>query len=371
MMYFEGVRIRLCRTSHYHRLPHSTLGQNQTYQSVPSQMSAGRNSSHLLHNVKQSISISTFSSSFPRPHHEECRVSVLLDDGQGWERRVEAERIVKRDSNEPDFQFLVPNYHRNCDGAREISVQFETRLSQDQTVLSDPLSILFYFDRHQKRKMSRSIDYREYSTEDDDDSNVENRDVNVGYKRRKSFSKRRQSKKSRTSGQQSGSCSKESQGLDVLELSGDKTVTMLDVFNMIRYLGLDLSELTPAWCRQSYVEEDFEDFESIIASMYSFDDDDIAEMLYCSSISDTEQRAKRMGTILSENQMERIIADLLSGKSKFDELNLPSGSSIQNGSLSQQEQDQLFLIEDTFKSMALDLPFTAQLDMDLEITHQL
>ena len=78
-----------------------------------------------------------------------------------------------------------------------------------------------------------------------------------------------------------------------------------------------------------------------------------------------------MGTILSENQMERIIADLLSGKSKFDELNLPSGSSIQNGSLSQQEQDQLFLIEDTFKSMALDLPFTAQLDMDLEITHQL
>ena len=284
---------------------------------------------------------------------------------------MEAERIVKRDSNQPDFQFLVPNYHRNCDGAREISVQFETRLTQDRTVLSDPLSILFYFDRHQKRKMSRSIDYREYSTEDDDDSNVENRDVNVGYKRRKSFSKRRQSKKSRTSGQQSGSCSKESQGLDVLELSGDKTVTMLDVFNMIRYLGLDLSELTPAWCRQSYVEEDFEDFESIIASMYSFDDDDIAEMLYCSSISDTEQRAKRMGTILSENQMERIIADLLSGKSKFDELNLPSGSSIQNGSLSQQEQDQLFLIEDTFKSMALDLPFTAQLDMDLEITHQL
>ena len=111
------------------------------------------------------------------------------------------------------------------------------------------------------------------------------------------------------------------------------------------------------------------DFESILSSMYSFDED-ITDLLNWSSISG-QHKAKRMATILSDNQMERIIDDLNSGKSKLDELNLPSASSIQDENLPQQEQDELFLIEDTFKSMALDLPLNSELDMDLEITHPL
>ena len=67
--------------------------------------------------------------------------------------------------------------------------------------------------------------------------------------------------------------------------------------------------------------------------------------------------------------MERIIADLISGKNKLDELNIPSASSIPAGNISQQDQDELILIEDTFKSMALDLPLHPE--FDLEIKQQL
>ena len=124
---------------------------------------------------------------------------------------------------------------------------------------------------------------------------------------------------------------------------------MLDVLRMITHLHLPLE-----------VEKDFE---SILSSMYSFDED-ITDLLNWSSISG-QHKAKRMATILSDNQMERIIDDLNSGKSKLDELNLPSASSIQDENLPQQEQDELFLIEDTFKSMALDLPLNPEFDLDL------
>ena len=33
-----------------------------------------------------------------------------MDDGEDWKRTVEAEKIVKQDSNEPDFRFKVPKY---------------------------------------------------------------------------------------------------------------------------------------------------------------------------------------------------------------------------------------------------------------------
>ena len=273
---------------------------------------------------------------------------------------MEAEKIVKQDPNEPDFRFRVPQYDRSCRGDREISLQFEIQLKTGVAVLSSPLVIHFYFTRQQKRKMCRCVDYREYSTEEEDDSNSENRDTNVGFKRRRNFSKRRQTKQSKrarhhhqgVTGDEGSQCS---DGFDLYALVRENNVTMLDVLRMITHLHLPLE-----------VEKDFE---SILSSMYSFDED-ITDLLNWSSISG-QHKAKRMATILSDNQMERIIDDLNSGKSKLDELNLPSASSIQDENLPQQEQDELFLIEDTFKSMALDLPLNSELDMDLEITHPL
>ena len=285
-----------------------------------------------------------------------------MDDGQDWKRKVTAEKIVKQDSNEPDFRFKVPKYETNGQQReREISVQFEIHLEDEAVFLSESLSIIFYFAPENKRKASRIVDYREYST-DNDDSNIENRDVNVGYKRRKSFSKRRKSKKCSKS-PHDGSVDKQSECSDgfelrkLLNLIEENTITMLDVLNMISFLEVDTSEL----CKLSHSSYENEDFENILSSMHTFDDD-IAQMLDCSSLSD---KAKRIGTILSENQMERIIADLISGKNKLDELNIPSTSSIQAGNISQQDQDELILIEDTFKSMALDLPLNPELDLEI------
>ena len=298
-----------------------------------------------------------------------------MDDGEDWRRKVKAEKIVKQDSNKPDFRFKVPKYETNGrqQAEREISVQFEIHLQDEAKFLSEPLSIVFYFAPERKRKVSRTVDYREYSTDDDDDSNIENRDVNVGYKRRKSFSKRRQSKKCKKSANDdSGSGNKESQCSDgfelrkLLDLIDERTITMLDVLKMISFLEVDTSELLEL----SHSSYENEEIENILSSMHSFDED-IAEMLDCSSLSETGPvlKAKKIGTILSENQMERIIADLISGKNKLDELNIPSASSIPAGNISQQDQDELILIEDTFKSMALDLPLHPE--FDLEIKQQL
>ena len=293
-----------------------------------------------------------------------------MDDGEDWKRTVKAEKIVKQDSNEPDFRFKVPKYETNGQQReREISVQFEIHLEDEAVFLSESLSIIFYFAPENKRKASRIVDYREYST-DNDDSNIENRDVNVGYKRRKSFSKRRKSKKIKKSQHDdSGSADKESEcwdGFELRKLLGDlieeSTITMLDVLNMISFLEVDTSEL----CKLSHSSYENEDFENILSSMHTFDDD-IAQMLDCSSLSD---KAKRIGTILSENQMERIIADLISGKNRLDELNIPSTSSIQAGNISQQDQDELILIEDTFKSMALDLPLNPELDLEINLNQR-
>ena len=303
---------------------------------------------------------------------QDTEISVILGDGEDWKRKVQAEKIVKQDSNEPDYRFRVPKYETKGQQAeREISVQFEIQLQDEAKFLSEPLSIIFYFAQEKKRKVSRMVDYREYSTEeDDDDSNIENRDLNVGHKRRKSFSKRRQSKKCRKSQQDDASSEgKESQCSDVFELRklldliDERTITMLDVLKMISFLEVDNSELLE-FSHSSYENEEID---NILSSMHSFDDD-IAGMLDCSSLSDTDplDKANRIGTILSENQMERIIADLISGKNKLDELNIPSTSSIPAGNVSQQEQAELILIEDTFKSMALDLP-----EFDLEINQQL
>ena len=294
-----------------------------------------------------------------------------MDDGADWKRKVEAEKIVKQDSNEPDFRFKVPKYETNGQlREREISVHFEIHWQDEAVFLSEPpLSIIFYFAPEKKRKVQRPVDYREYSTDDDDDSNIENRDLNVGYKRRKSFSKRRKSKKCKKSqDDDSGLVGKESQCSDgfelrkLLDLIDESTITMLDVLNMISFLEVDSSELL----KLSHSSLENEDFENILSSMHTFDED-IAEMLDCSSLSESDlgHKAKRVGTILSENQMERIIADLISGKNKLDELNIPSTSSIQAGNISQQDQDELILIEDTFKSMALDLPFNPEFELEI------
>ena len=283
-----------------------------------------------------------------------------------WKRKVKAEKIVKQDSNEPDFRFKVPKYETNGQQEeREISVQFEIQLQDEAKFLSEPLSIIFYFAQEKKRKVSRMVDYREYSTEeDDDDSNIENRDLNVGYKRRKSFSKRRKSKKCKKSQHDdSGSqCSDGFQLRKLLDLIDERTITMLDVLKMISFLEVDTSELLEL----SHSSYENEEIENILSSMHTFDDD-IAEMLDCSSLSETDpvHKAKRIGSILSENQMERIIADLISGKNKLDELNIPSTSSIQAGNISQQQQDELILIEDTFKSMALDFPLNPEFDLEI------
>ena len=282
-----------------------------------------------------------------------------MDDAEDWKRKVKAEKIVKQDRNEPDFRFQVPKYEaRGQEKEREISVRFEVHLNDGGVFHCEPQSIVFYFAREKKRKVSRIVDYREYSTDEGDDSNIENRDVNVGYKRRKSFSKRRQSKKCKRS-RNDDSCSvdRESQCSDGLELRKlldlieESTITMLDVLNMISFLEVDTSE----FLQLSHSSYENEDFENILSAMHTFDDD-IAEMLDCSTLSETgpRQKAKRLGTILSENQMERIIADLRSGKTQADELNV-----------SQQEQDELILIEDTFKSMALDLPLNPEFDLEI------
>ena len=282
-----------------------------------------------------------------------------MDDAEDWKRKVKAEKIVKQDRNEPDFRFQVPKYEaRGQEKEREISVRFEVHLNDGGVFHSEPQSIVFYFAREKKRKVSRIVDYREYSTDEGDDSNIENRDVNVGYKRRKSFSKRSQSKKcKRFQRDDSGSVDRESQCSDGLELRKlldlieESTITMLDVLNMISFLEVDTSE----FLQLSHSSYENEDFENILSAMHTFDDD-IAEMLDCSTLSETgpRQKAKRLGTILSENQMERIIADLRSGKTQADELNV-----------SQQEQDELILIEDTFKSMALDLPLNPEFDLEI------
>merc|ERR1719233_117649 len=161
--------------------------------------------------------------------------------------------------------------------------------------------------------------------------------------------------------------------INYLNMIGDNAFTNKDILELIRILNLnvydlDINELIDAFEEtSSKANMEFDqysklheqnDFEEILASMHAFNED-LSDLLDLSSISE-EQHLKRVTytekySLLTEHEMNKIIKELQED-SKEDFMQNFSLPEDDFDNENKPNKDEIYLIEETLKTMALELP---------------
>ena len=268
----------------------------------------------------------------------------------------------------------------------DITVTIESHLfkqSKKKIKNSKPFLISFFLSKNRKRTVEKIVDYREYSTDDDD--NREYKDDNTRRGRKKSCSRYRtksrgramsdaKRKRSSTSSEEEAQlqCSySEEDIINYLNSIRDNAFTNKDILELIRLLNLDvydfnINELMDAF-EDNKVNIELghfstiqyqDDFEEILASMHAFNED-LSDLLDLSSISE-EKTSKRLALtkkypLLSETEMNGIIKELQED-TKEDYLHNFDFPEDDIYNEHEPNKDEIYLIEETLKTMALELP---------------
>jgi len=339
------------------------------------------------------------------------RVFANFNDKDGWISKIEAVQRQKTVTG-VEYKVTIPKYTKSLLKDIDIMVTIESHLfkqSKKKIKNSKPFYVSFFVSKNRKRSVEKIVDYKEYSTDDDD--NRENKDDNTRQGRKRSYSRSvtksrnraqsdSQKKRSRTTSSEEDSQSKsgtsEEEIIDYLNLIGNSAFTNKDILELIRILNLNVYDFNIEDIRDAFEDtanqasidfddystiQEKDDFEEILASMHAFNED-LIDLLDLSSISEEKQqkilRHSEKYPLLSEHEMSKIIEELQEDckDDLMQNFDIPEDvfydwDTKENSSLIS-SKDEICLIEETLKTMALELPkpFDSQ-PMDFEDEGQL
>jgi len=351
-----------------------------------------------------------FNISYGKYKNLKKRVYVNFNDKHGWTCRCEAQ-LKQRNITREEYKVLVPKYSKPLHKDIDVVVSVESHLfkqNKKKIKNSKPFSVVFHVGQKIRRNSEKIVDYREFSTDEDDD-NRENKDDNVGRGRKKSirrstnktksransdWQKRRSSKTSSEEDNKSKSDISEEDIMNYLNLVGNSKITNRDILELIRILNLNIYDFNIDDLRgafedssssnydQELYEHEQDDFEEILSSMHAFNED-LTDLFQLSSISEEkfnkQAESSEKTWLLSEHEMNLIIKELhedyeedfketfdIPEETFYNENMLPNDDYKETSALIP-NKDEICLIEETLKTMAIELPkpFTADM-MDYE-----
>ena len=113
-----------------------------------------------------------------------------FNDKHGWTCRCEAQ-LKQRNITREEYKVLVPKYSKPLHKDIDVVVSVESHLfkqNKKKIKNSKPFSVVFHVGQKIRRNSEKIVDYREFSTDEDDD-NRENKDDNTRQGRKRSYSR--------------------------------------------------------------------------------------------------------------------------------------------------------------------------------------